>query len=166
MNQAPRSNQSGFTLIELLVVIAIIGIISSIVMVSLDRARNNARDAAIKQQVKDYATTLELEWTQVGDLQNHQTGWVGNSGTFNPDCAGETYTGAFGSKFREFCQGILNLTTVTSPNMFYVGSAAGGNTFSVMILLNNENWFCRGSSGQTYEGPVNSWTGSGCYANP
>ena len=41
------NKQKGFTLIELLVVIAIIGSISSIIMASLNTARDKARDAKL-----------------------------------------------------------------------------------------------------------------------
>jgi prepilin-type N-terminal cleavage/methylation domain-containing protein len=55
-----RTKNEGFTLIELLVVIAIIGLISSIVLVSLNSARVKARDAKRIAEIKQIQTALEL----------------------------------------------------------------------------------------------------------
>jgi len=56
MNRISR----GFTLIELLVVIAIIGILSSVVLASLNSARVKGRDARRVSDVKQLQLALEL----------------------------------------------------------------------------------------------------------
>ncbi|MFA7662345.1 MAG: type II secretion system protein [Patescibacteria group bacterium] len=50
----------GFTLVELLVVIAIIGILATLATVSLNGAREKARDARRISDVKQMATVLEI----------------------------------------------------------------------------------------------------------
>jgi len=65
------TSKKGFTLIELLVVIAIIGILASIVLVSIGPARNKARDSAIKSELTQMRTQAEL----YADTHNNYTGW-------------------------------------------------------------------------------------------
>ena len=55
-----RALERGFTLIELLVVIAIIGILSSVVLASLNTARTKGNYAAVKSNLSTIQTQAEL----------------------------------------------------------------------------------------------------------
>lgn len=59
-----KKNNFGFTLIELLVVISIIGVLSSMVVVSLNDARAKARDAKRLNDVRQMANVLAIAATE------------------------------------------------------------------------------------------------------
>ncbi len=80
--------ERGFTLIELLVVIAIIGILSSVVLASLNTARAKGSDAAIKGDMAGIRSTAEVNYDTLG--QKYSTTGVAIAGV---DCAAVTTAG-------------------------------------------------------------------------
>src|SRR4051812_39961506 len=56
----------GFTLIELLVVIAIIGILSSVVLASLNTARGKGANAAVKSNLSNLRAQGEIVYDNLG----------------------------------------------------------------------------------------------------
>lgn len=68
-----KKNSRGFTLIELLVVIAIIGVLSSVVLASLNTARQKSRDAKRQADIKQLQIALELYFDANSSYPNQAT---------------------------------------------------------------------------------------------
>ncbi|MFA5744992.1 MAG: prepilin-type N-terminal cleavage/methylation domain-containing protein [Candidatus Paceibacterota bacterium] len=73
----------GFTLIELLVVIAIIGILSSVVLASLNTARMKSRDTKRMADLGQIRIALEMYYNDHGYYPQSSCGW---------DCNGYRYS--------------------------------------------------------------------------
>ncbi|MFA5942208.1 MAG: type II secretion system protein [Candidatus Paceibacterota bacterium] len=92
-----KTSQSGFTLIELLVVIAIIGVLSSVVLASLNTARNKGADAAIKSNLAGARAEAEIYYDDAtpsydGVCAVTGANIVGDSVTAAASAGGVTFT--------------------------------------------------------------------------
>jgi prepilin-type N-terminal cleavage/methylation domain-containing protein len=169
----------GFTLIELLVVIAIIGVLSSVVLASLNSARLKARDSAVKEQVLQLRTVMVQEYADTGSYAAIKSGgaWKKKGDT----CSAASFSGPYASQAARICDSIVSVacSDYTGVNCVYFQQTNPDSSqkFTIMAHLPGASaqagatqYLCVGSSGAVSIGPVDpgagSWTGSGCYANP
>ena len=89
------NTSSGFTLIELLVVIAIIGILSSVVLASLNSARAKARDAKAKSELAQVRTALNFYLDKFGTMPTPISVPVSPEGPAFLDIAQQLVTAGF-----------------------------------------------------------------------
>ncbi|MEK7539247.1 MAG: type II secretion system protein [Patescibacteria group bacterium] len=173
-------NNKGFTLIELLVVIAIIGLLSSVVLASLNTSRKKAKDVAIKEGVAQFVNLLALEYFDNKSYCKLQpSGWInGITGTNTCDYAIDSITppSSYASQAKKICNNIYNNAGDNwgSTGVYriypYVQVVYGGcvNNYTLTVALNNGKWYCSGSSGRKGEYDTSSFNGTqpGCYGNP
>jgi prepilin-type N-terminal cleavage/methylation domain-containing protein len=111
-------SKKGFTLIELLVVIAIIGILASIVLVSLSGARNRARDARITSAVAQIRTKAELINSTEGDYTSLACDYDTEMGSLCDDIDNQCASGPAGCGGDDAAAGTEDVVIHTAANEY------------------------------------------------
>jgi prepilin-type N-terminal cleavage/methylation domain-containing protein len=139
--------KKGFTLIELLVVVAIIGMLSSVVLASLNTARGNARDARRVQDGRQVATAIELRYNVTNDYPAH-----GDSGCSTNYCLAHTAASLAPAYIPSIPADPLYNTTGTFPYRY----CTTGVAFEVRVFSEKKNDYCHIRHGSNDPG-------SGCW---
>lgn len=97
-NFKKNNRRQGFTLIELLIVIAIVGLLSSVVLASLNSARAKSRDAKRRMDLRQLATALEMYFDNNNAYPSSGVQWRSSGADCPTYNGGGTYTtsGALG----------------------------------------------------------------------
>lgn len=124
-----KITNKGFTLIELLVVIAIIGILASIVLVSLNGARSKGRDAKRVADLQQFAKTVLGD--NNADSSAAFTGCTLTTGNHAANCTDPIGTGFVDPSGTGICPAGATLSAVCDYTV------SGGSAYAVAPKFND-----------------------------
>ena len=129
--------QPGFTLIELLVVISVIGLLASVILVSLNSARGKARDARRRADLRQISTAMELYYDKFDSYVVTGYGYNGlGIGWFAIDGAPNTV--AKGLADQGFLSGgIIDDPDVSKRPGYMIYPCNNGQSYSISATLEN-----------------------------
>jgi prepilin-type N-terminal cleavage/methylation domain-containing protein len=135
--------QKGFTLIELLVVIAIIGILSAVVLASLNTARTKGNDAAIKSDL-DTVRTQSGVYFDAHSSKYNGTG-VAVAGVNCGAASGQTANTMLADA--NIARALSAAYAINGSSAFYCNiDAAGANYAIVVPLATSGTYWCTDST--------------------
>ncbi len=155
-----KNSKKGFTLIELLVVIAIIGILSSVVLASLNTARAKGSDAAVKANLSGVRAQAELYYDGTGaGKYNAAIGTaLGGTGLAGAVC-GPT-TGMFGDVNITTAIGQVAGQMATTATMTCSVDSTGQKwAISITLLRSAQTTWCVDNSGWAKAGGTSVTSG-------
>ena len=125
--------KKGFTLIELLIVIAIIGVLSSIVIASLNKARVSAKDIKRIQNIKSIKLAMELYYIDLGTYPPAACG---------ADCGADitTLTGPLAPYIQ--LPSIVEGTSQSSSDSYATGPVPI-NSYGIHVYIEKTNSYCK-----------------------
>jgi prepilin-type N-terminal cleavage/methylation domain-containing protein len=153
MNIAPSVHDArrGFTLIELLVVIAIIGILSSVVLASLNTARSKGTDAKIQSELRSIQVNAEIYYDNNGNTYGSTFPTGGSCTT-----ASTMFVSATNPNISQIITDLRSVSPTADPICY--SSATAYAIGHVLTSPTATTYFCADSTGKvgTSSSPVSS----------